>query len=239
MNSYTYWIGADIGQASDPTAIALLEKRFPPRPPDTQPIRGDGRAQAAAAAKPISPVYVVKYLERVRLHTSYPAVVERLGQMLRDPQLDGPAKLVVDGTGVGRAIVDMLREAGLNPLAISIHGGDTVSHEGFYTHVPKRDLAGIVRKLLDTERLKVIESLPEARTLRHELQNFKVKINPETAHDSYSAWREGDHDDLVLAVAVAAWAAERVGTLQHVARPRILGAQRDAPPPSMYIRWPR
>jgi hypothetical protein len=28
------------------------------------------------------------------------------------------------------------------------------------------------------------------------------------AHDSYGAWREGAHDDLVLAVAVAAWYGE-------------------------------
>jgi hypothetical protein len=26
-----------------------------------------------------------------------------------------------------------------------------------------------------------------------------------TAHDSYEHWREGDHDDLVLAAALACW----------------------------------
>jgi hypothetical protein len=40
--------------------------------------------------------------------------------------------------------------------------------------------------------------------------NFKVKIDPVTAHDSYSAWREQDHDDMVLAVALAAWYGERL-----------------------------
>jgi len=39
--------------------------------------------------------------------------------------------------------------------------------------------------------------------------SFKVKINLKTAHDSYEAWREGQHDDLVLFVALAAWFAER------------------------------
>jgi hypothetical protein len=38
--------------------------------------------------------------------------------------------------------------------------------------------------------------------------NFKVKIDPRSAHDSYSAWREEDHDDLVLSVALAAWWGE-------------------------------
>jgi hypothetical protein len=30
-----------------------------------------------------------------------------------------------------------------------------------------------------------------------------------TTHDFYEAWREGDHDDLVLSVALACWAGER------------------------------
>jgi hypothetical protein len=50
--------------------------------------------------------------------------------------------------------------------------------------------------------------LPEASTLRKELQNFRVKIDPRTAHDSYEHWREGDHDDLVLATAMACWFRE-------------------------------
>lgn len=58
-----------------------------------------------------------------------------------------------------------------------------------------------------TERLKVAASLPEAATLTHELQNFQVKISLDTAHDSYGAWREGAHDDLVLAVCMALWIA--------------------------------
>ncbi len=185
--AYKFYVAADIGQASDPTAIVIIEKRPAPQ----------------------APVYVVKYLERLPLGTSYPAVVDRLQQMMHDPQVDGPARLVVDGTGVGRAIVDMLREARLSPLAISIHGGDHVTTEGGYTRVPKRDLAGIVRQMLDTTRLKVVDSLPEAQILRRELHNFKVSINPATAHDSYSAWREGLHDDLVLAVAMGVWAAEQ------------------------------
>lgn len=33
---------------------------------------------------------------------------------------------------------------------------------------------------------------------------FKVKIST-SGHDSYEAWREGDHDDLVLAALLALW----------------------------------
>ncbi len=36
-----------------------------------------------------------------------------------------------------------------------------------------------------------------------------MKLQAATAHDSYEAWREGDHDDLMLSVALACWAGER------------------------------
>jgi hypothetical protein len=41
--------------------------------------------------------------------------------------------------------------------------------------------------------------------LKKELLNFRRKINLKTAHDSYEHWRESDHDDLVLAAALACW----------------------------------
>jgi hypothetical protein len=39
------------------------------------------------------------------------------------------------------------------------------------------------------------------------MQHFRRKIDLRTAHDSYEHWREGDHDDLVLAVCLACWGA--------------------------------
>jgi hypothetical protein len=53
--------------------------------------------------------------------------------------------------------------------------------------------------------LKVAEDLPLWGALKEELLNFRRKINLKTAHDSYEHWRETDHDDLVLATALACW----------------------------------
>ena len=53
-------------------------------------------------------------------------------------------------------------------------------------------------------------TLPLAPVLMQELLAFRVKIDPLAAHDSYGAWREGAHDDIVLACAVACWYAERM-----------------------------
>ncbi|HEY7309269.1 MAG TPA: hypothetical protein VH643_07940 [Gemmataceae bacterium] len=62
--------------------------------------------------------------------------------------------------------------------------------------------------LLQARRLQVARTLPEAAVLVKELENFRVKITaarPET----FASWREGQHDDLVLAAALAAWLGEQ------------------------------
>ena len=65
-----------------------------------------------------------------------------------------------------------------------------------------------IQVLLQTKRLKIATLLPEAKTLLEEMTNFQVKISL-AGHDSYGAWREGTHDDLLLAVAMACWVAEK------------------------------
>src|SRR5438477_511373 len=83
-----------------------------------------------------------------------------------------------------------------------------------------------VQVLLQSGRLKIAEGLPDTKTLVRELLNFKVKIDPVTAHDSYAAWRENIHDDLVLAVAMALWLAEKVQVDVPIVAP--LGVTRES-----------
>jgi hypothetical protein len=101
----------------------------------------------------------------------------------------------------------MIRQRGLNPVPITIHGGDQVTFEGGW-RVPKRDLVSVLQVTLQTERLKFAKDLPAVETLVQELLAFRVKIS-EQGHDSYGSWREGSHDDLVLALACAVWFGER------------------------------
>ncbi len=75
-------------------------------------------------------------------------------------------------------------------------------------HVPKRDLVATLQILLQGKRLLVADALPDAAVLLQEMLNFQMKITA-AANDVYGAWREGAHDDLVLAVALACWWAER------------------------------
>ena len=178
-------MGLDLGQSSDYTALSVLERLKP---------EGDEKEAA----------YHVRHLERVR-SVPYPVIVSKTTEIMRSPALAGNAALVVDQTGVGAPVVDLFRQAGLSPVGVLIHGGDKASREGDTWRVPKRDLVGSLQVLFQSGRLKISKKLPLASVLQTELMNFKVKIDPVTAHDSYSAWREQDHDDLVLSVAMAAW----------------------------------
>lgn len=191
-----FYVGLDLGQANDYTALSILERIE---------AEGDGKEHA----------YHVRHLERVR-GVPYPDIVSKVSEMLHNPSLEGNAALVVDATGVGAPVLDLFQQAGLDPVGIMIHGGANVSKEGNKMNVPKRDLVGVMQVLLQSGRFKVAAKLALGAILQQELLNFRVKIDPVTAHDSYSAWREHDHDDLILSAALACWYAE-----QEDSRPEI------------------
>jgi hypothetical protein len=81
-------------------------------------------------------------------------------------------------------------------------GRDAVSYGNGVARAPKRDLVGVAQAALQTSRLRIAADLPKAKAMIQGLQNFQVKITA-AANDVYGAWREGTHDDLVLAVTPA------------------------------------
>ena len=172
-----YVVGVDLGQTADFTAITILEERE-------------------------ERTYDVRYLERLR-NTPYPVIVRRLGHLVK--MLPERPSMAVDATGVGRPVIDMIKEAHLDATIypITLTGGDAVTRDGMERHVPKRDVASTIAVLLQTQRLRIAKGLKESETLLRELLNFRVKISL-AGHDSYEAWREQEHDDLVLAVGLAA-----------------------------------
>ena len=118
-----HFIGLDLGQAADFTALAVLSGVF------------------ANGAKPI---FQVGHLERFALGTSYPDIVRQVVKLTHRPELGETWELVIDGTGVGRAVVDLFKEAladqprRVHPLTIT--GGNTATAGLIGAHVRKRDL---------------------------------------------------------------------------------------------------
>ncbi len=200
-----YILGCDLGQANDFTALSILEKHR-----ESSTVVEQKGFEPPASVTTTRNVFHLRHLQRLKLGTGYPDVVNIVGTMLKSlPQAKNAPALVTDATGVGRPVIDMMQKAGLRPVAITITGGfdenRVLSNEW---KIPKRNLVSTLAVLLQSGRLKVAPDLREAETFIGELSNFKVKISA-AGHDSYNAWRESIHDDLVLSVALAAWWGEQ------------------------------
>jgi hypothetical protein len=194
-----HFVGLSLGQMNQYTGLAVLERR----------IAAHGRYVAEAR-----PPYAVRHLQRFGPGTPYPQVAAAVRTLLRADEVSG-AMLATDLTGVGRAIRDLLHDelsgrvfCTFVPLAVvgsapALVGGGP----GCGIPVPKLELVGTVQVLLQTQRLQIAEALPDAAVLVRELEAFRA-APPVLRGDAAEPWRERDHDDLVLALAVAAWVGE-------------------------------
>jgi hypothetical protein len=153
--------------------------------------------------------YAVRHLARFPPGTPYAQVVEALRKVFADEPVKG-GSLAIDQTGVGQPVFESVRDAktGASVYGLTVTAGHAAAPDerGGWL-VPKKDLAGVLQVLLQEKRLKVAPALEEAATLASELQQFQLKSIP--LDPSAVEWRERPHDDLVLAVAAAAWRAER------------------------------
>ena len=189
---YFWIISADLGQANDYTAISILERV----------ITGNGvLGLDQRGERTIN----LRHLERVR-GIEYPAVVDRLKQLYLSPALiDKTKAVVIDYTGLGRPVYDMMKQAGFyySLNAISITGGNDETYGDRSYNVPKRELVSQLQIELQNNRLKIARGIKEADALIEELSNFQTAISA-NGHDTYNG-ANGVHDDLVMSVAMGVW----------------------------------
>ncbi|MCU1238953.1 MAG: hypothetical protein JWP63_6920, partial [Candidatus Solibacter sp.] len=81
-----YFVGLDLGRRHDFTALVVVEREAHPR---------------AATLR-------VRYVERIPLGTEYVGVVERVRRVVESPALRGQRNLIVDATGLGGPVVELL-----------------------------------------------------------------------------------------------------------------------------------
>jgi hypothetical protein len=187
-------LGLDLGQAADSSALCALSQTAEPAP-------GGGRPALH---------YAAVGQRRWDLGTSYVAVVADVNRLLQDvPALRG-APLVVDAGGCGRPVVDLIKAQRLPcrlvPAVITAGLAESRDEAGYW-HVAKAVLISGTQVVLQQRRLKLPRGLPETDALVRELENYRVKITP-AANETWSA-RSGEHDDRVLALALAVWWGER------------------------------
>jgi hypothetical protein len=194
-----HFVGLDLGQSQDYTAIAVLERAE---------LKGEWDPVEFAWRKVVA--LRLRYLERVPLGTPYTEVVERAAEVTRTPPLVECCELVVDATGVGRPVVDLLRKTRLGGkvIPVTFTGGSTEGCTGGYFQVPKRDLITRLQILLQRGALQIAAGMQYGPALVKEMADMRVKVT-RSGYEQFEAWREGTHDDLVFAVALACWRAQK------------------------------
>ncbi len=115
-----YYVGLDLGQAADYSALAILERH----------------------GKEDDCEFRCRHLQRWALKTPYPAIVADTVRMMNSAELratDQPT-LAVDATGVGAPVVDLFKRERMSAAfyPVTITGGDTPSYDSGAWRVPKR-----------------------------------------------------------------------------------------------------
>jgi hypothetical protein len=200
-----FFVGLDLGKAQDHTAIAVIERAalvWPERDPVTMAWREETQ-------------YWLRHGERLPLGTAYLQIVEHVKQLVQREPLRGRAVLVVDATGVGAPVVELLQGPsgvrGACPVVpVVITGGMSASlaaagTSGGCSRVPKRDLMEGLQVAFETRRLGVAQGLRCWPMLQQELREMRVQRSSKSGASQYG----GKRDDLVLALALAWWRAEQ------------------------------
>ena len=203
----TFHVGIDVGMVSDPTTVAAIERiRMVP----TQRAIARGLSRQAREAIAEHPERLnLRHLDRLPLGTLYPRQVEILAGLMAHESLRG-APVYIDATGVGKPVLQMLKRAGVRNL----HGISITSAQSEAKRVPdgwnvgKAELVNGVQVAMQTRRLRLGKRVNYVDLLVKELRDFRARQNANTGNMTFNA-REGQHDDLVLAVSYAVFGASR------------------------------
>jgi hypothetical protein len=204
-------VGVELGARMEDTAISVTERAYVPtgdRFNITRYHRREG-CERLEALETVAVEYRVRHLERYSPPVRYKGVAERVAKLVRTV---GECVVAMDLTRTGRPvhtlIMGAVRETGVRvarcPITVTGEFG-AVSHSpdvGWL--VPRRDLVSSALLLFEQEQLKITEGLDLAGALTREFAEFK----PRAPKEELEGWRLG-RNDLVLAVAMSAWAAER------------------------------
>lgn len=223
----TRFMGCDLGQASDHTALGIVERIKNPNPEHDPEIAAYARQNRKPGFKYAVPQwladdYHVLALHRFQLGILYPNIRKTLQKVVDSPQMGNHrVALAIDGSGPGRSMVDELRSGAVGsrlegvdlfvPVTITTGQSENRGKMG-YMNVARNILVGEAKKLLGWGRLKLppADAMPHGAIFAEELRSFKPR-QTHTGNVVFEAIREGDHDDLIFAVSLALWMAIRRG----------------------------
>ena len=183
----TFIISLDPAQLRDWSALAVVDMRYRPEE------KRFGYDLVAMARKQGLP---------------YDQIVDWVSRIYHKPEFNRqqPPELVVDSTGVGVAVVDMLHTRGLRLNAVTITSGESFSQKGSIFHVGKARLIGTFLGAFDGGKVQVNPNMPIWPQLEKEMLSYRAEISAQ-GRAKFEA-EEGEHDDMIFALAQAIWFGE-------------------------------
>ena len=178
------FVGVDLGQKESHTAMVVLERMEEISTDYADILRGMGPKKR----------YVVRQAERVALGTPYPEVVMRVKRMVEQVMVRRSCALVVDASGVGAPVLEMMQEVrmGCRIHPIVITSGQVATA----TSVPRSELVTKLQMMAQRGELEIAEGCLHGEALVRELVHLQL-----------SGRAAGECDDLAMALALACWKA--------------------------------
>ena len=151
-------------------------------------------------------VYRLVSLKR-KQRLSYVEIVAWAKRVFLNPKFQPDAKFIIDVGGVGRALADMFTAEGIESIPIQLTGGEAESVVDGTYHVSKSLLIGRFLAAWDAARVQVPATASFLPILEAELKAFRGAMSAQ-GRATFEA-SQGEHDDLVLALAQAVWYFEK------------------------------
>jgi hypothetical protein len=191
-----YIVASSVGVAAQPSSIAVIEQE----------------SYEKGLSGSIVSELRLRYLERMPLDASYPSLAKRLRSICRnleDKDDTGTPSLIVDVTGTGSSVIQFFHDENLKPIQAWITAGFGQSEvEPQKWRISKTELIGPLQVLLHTEKFRMAAELELADQFKTELANYRPKAVAVNG-DDLEAWRLGQSDDLVFAVALGTWLGQK------------------------------
>ncbi len=190
----SYFMGLDVGKVTDFSALCVLARWY------------------RKVGDEVQRQYTVTQLGQFPIGLEYVYVEEGVKQVWDKLKLL-PSRTIcmVDQTGVGSPVCDHLRHKGMRITGVNITGGSEVTRPNDNTYnVPKAILVTLLVSAVQTGILHLLPDLKIKDEFTKQMQNFGYQINRETGHTSYESQSSVIHDDLVIAVALALFAGEKI-----------------------------
>jgi hypothetical protein len=220
-------IGADIGQRVDPTAIIVAEMKLR----NFSFVGGENWDKYHQGPQGGEIHYEIHRIIQMPLNTAYDHVAQRIAeiyQRLHHPfahlekmpdtersiymkRGDRPSnrvqQVLVDATGVGNPVVELITKKGVPVTPVWFTSGDKVTRVNGELHMAKAAMVSRLQVLLQQRRIHFPDDY-DSRALVEELLNYEIKAT-DSGNLQTGVFKVGKHDDLATALGLATW--EEIG----------------------------